>query len=380
MILSNNIPCFGSVDEAISRLQPDYPVHCVRPAAIEEAAKAFVTWFPGDTLYAVKCNAHPLVLMHLNLAGITHYDVASDQEIEVVRRHCIGATLYYHHPAKTAASIRSAYAKYHIRHFAVDCHEELSKVLANTGPDAAITVRMAVPQDKSVYDLSTKFGAHPTLARELVQAAASHDRSVGITFHVGSQCLNPAAYDQAMRMADDVTREAGCTLAYMDVGGGFPGYYKTTNAPQWDVYFNRIRSTADEICKPGGTKVLCEPGRALVYNSSSLLTRVILRKSNAVYLNDGIFGGFAEVYWGGEALTLTCRVHRPHAVVSTDLTAFTIYGPTCDGNDKLPYTVSLPVDIQDGDWIEFKSLGAYGREMSTSYNGLRSEEMVVIDM
>ncbi len=160
-------------------------------------------------------------------------------------------------------------------------------------------MRMAVPQDKSVYDLSSKFGAPPTLARDLTMAAAAHNRAVGITFHVGSQCLDPVAYERAMRLAADVVRDTGIQLSYMDIGGGFPGYYKTTSAPPLRDYFEEIRATADEVCKPTGTRVLCEPGRALVYGAVSLLTQVILRKGSTVYLNDGIFGGFAEVYWGG---------------------------------------------------------------------------------
>ena len=377
--MGETVASFRSVEDLISASRPDRPVHCLRPTLLTEAARAFVEGFPGDTLYAVKCNAHPLVLGTLNDAGIRHYDVASDHEIALVNRLCSGAEQYYHHPAKTAASTRNAYEAAGVRYFAVDCHEELKKVIAATGDDAAITVRMAVPQDKSVYDLSTKFGAPPSLAGEVMAAAQAAGRIVGVTFHVGSQCLDPIAYERAMRIAADTATAAGVRLAYMDVGGGFPGYYQTTEAPPLEDYFACIGAVADEVCRPVGTRVLCEPGRALVYGSTSLLTQVILRKDRTVYLNDGIFGGFAEIYWGGNALTLTGRVHRPGVKVSAETVPFTIYGPTCDGNDRLPYQVALPVDLLDGDWIEFDGLGAYGREMATSYNGLRSENMVVLD-
>ena len=376
--LTKSIQHFQSIDEVITTLQPDYPIHCIRTPILTSAAETFVQGFPGDTMYAVKCNAHPLVLEALHAAGINHFDVASDYEIALVQRHCPGAEIYYHHPAKTAASIRSAYDNAGVRYFAVDCHEELGKVIANTGSDAIITVRMAVPQDKSVYDLSTKFGAQPPLARELIVAAAAGHRSVGVTFHVGSQCLDPSAYERAMEIAASVAKEAGVSLAFMDIGGGFPGYYETTVAPPITTYFERIKTAASKFCNPTDTKVFCEPGRALVYEAASLLTQVILRKDSIVYLNDGIFGGFAEIYWGGEALTLSCRVRRPGGASQQDMKSFTVYGPTCDGNDKLPYKVELPIDLRDGDWIEFNSLGAYGREMATSYNGLRSEELVVV--
>ncbi|MCW8916776.1 MAG: type III PLP-dependent enzyme [Magnetovibrio sp.] len=379
MKISGITPRLGSVAEVISTLQPDYPVHCLNRSRLQQAARQFLDDFPGDTLYAVKCNAHPIVLQELNRAGISHYDVASDHEINLVNAYCPGATLYYHHPAKTASSIKWAYDKAHVRYFAVDCIEELKKVLANTGTTAKITVRMAVPQDNSVYDLSTKFGAPPALAKDLIAYAADQGRKVGITFHVGSQCLHPVAYGNAMRIAMYVSQQTGVEFAFLDIGGGFPGYYQTTTAPPWSDYFSAIKAASDDLLAGTSTKLLCEPGRALVYAAGSLLTQVVLRNEDKVYINDGIFGGLAEVYWGGDALHLPVTVHRPGGTVDERLKPLTVYGPTCDGNDVLPYTVNLPVDLQDNDWIEFANVGAYGREMATSYNGLKSEELVIIE-
>ncbi len=376
MLTSGVVPQFSSVEDVITSLSPDEPVHCVRPSHLHDAAGTFIAGFPGDTLYAVKCNANPYVLQHLFLAGITHFDVASDHEIKLISSRFPSATMYYHHPAKTAQSIKNAYHRYSVRYFAVDCEGELEKVVANTGPDAAITVRISVPQDNSVYDLSTKFGAPAVLARQLMSKAKNLNRDVGVTFHVGSQCLDPIAYKRAMLIAFQIASEAGVILSHMDVGGGFPGYYQSTSAPDWSVYFDTIRATAKDLFKATDTRLQCEPGRALVYGSSSLLTRVILRKENTLYINDGIFGGLAEIYWGGEALALKCRAYRDGRIHSGASHKYVVYGPTCDGNDKLPYLVNLPVDLEDGDWIEFEQLGAYGREMATRYNGLRSEIMV----
>lgn len=379
MKITGITPRLGSVYEVITALEPDYPVHCLNRGRLHEAARQFLNGFPGHTLYAVKCNAHPIVLQELHRAGISHFDVASDHEINLVNTYCPGATLYYHHPAKTAKSIKWAYEKAQVRYFAVDSFVELKKVLANTGATAKITVRMAVPQDNSVYDLSSKFGAPPALAKDLIAFASDNGRKVGVTFHVGSQCLHPAAYENAMRIAMYVTQQTGVELSYMDIGGGFPGYYQNTSAPPWSDYFASIQAASDELLAETSTKLLCEPGRALVYASGSLLTQVILRNEEKVYINDGIFGGLAEVYWGKDALSLPITVHRPGGLVSDRLKPLTVYGPTCDGNDVLPYTVNLPIDLQDGDWIEFSNVGAYGREMATSYNGLKSEELVIIE-
>ncbi len=379
--ITETIPAFGRTEDAIAALQPAFPVHCLRPDLLTAAAETFIKGFPGDTLYAVKCNAHPLVLERLYEAGIRHFDVASDHEINLVRRHCPEGILYYHHPAKTALSTAEAYNHSGVRRFAVDCGPELNKVLANSGRDAAITVRMAVPQDDAVYDLSTKFGATFEETIALLSEAARCGRKVGLTFHVGSQCLHPKAYETALELSAQVQEKAGVRLSYIDVGGGFPGYYRTTEAPPLSAYFERIARAVKRLFPENPPRILCEPGRALVYKAASLVTRVILRKENTVYLNDGIFGGFAEIYWGKDALVLECKVHRLQGSKKpTEKTKpFIVYGPTCDGNDRLPYKIPLPIDITEGDWIEFNNLGAYGREMSTAYNGMRSDRLIVLN-
>lgn len=370
---------FATSGDLIAGLRPDAPVHCLRPRRFEAAARRFVEAFPGNVLFAVKCNAHPLVLKTLHDAGIRHFDVASDKEIDIIHDAFPAAALYYHHPAKTPPSIRRAYDAKGVRFFAVDCFAEYHKLCANTGADAVAMVRMAVPQGSKVYDLSTKFGATPETTAEILTLAKRDGRRAGITFHVGSQCIEPEAYPRAIGIAADVAQRAGCALPFIDLGGGFPAYYETTDAPGLDTYFAMIREAYERLCKPRGTHLMCEPGRALVADGASLVTRVILRKGNILYLNDGIFGGLAEIYWGKQSLVLPRRAVRLDGPISDEVQSFTIYGPTCDGNDSLPYPVALPADIRDGDWIEFNKTGAYGQELSTFYNGLRSDAYAVID-
>lgn len=370
---------FPSVAALIENSDGERPVQCIRPEGLRAAAKAFLTGFPGETLFAVKCNAHPAVLGTLADAGIHCWDVASEPEIASAHAASPDGTLFFHHPVKTPRAIRNAYENWGVQHYTVDCADELAKVLANTGADAFATVRLSVPQDNAVYDLSTKFGTTVERATQLLASAHAAGRKVGVSFHVGSQCLSPESYSKGMRMALDAGKAAGVHLSHINVGGGFPGYYATTACPPWEDYFAHITDKAKELDISSETRLMCEPGRALVYNAGSLLTRVLLRKDDCLYLNDGIFGGFAEIYWGGAALTLRHTVHGHKGGAGGETKPFLVYGPTCDGNDKLPYKVDLPVGITDGDWIEFHQLGAYGREMSTTYNGLGARRIVVID-
>ncbi|CAA7622095.1 type III PLP-dependent enzyme [Magnetospirillum sp. SS-4] len=374
------IGSYPTVARFIQAEAPDAPVHLLRPHRLARAARDFIDGFPGDTLFAVKCNAHPLVLRTLWDEGIRHFDVASPVEIGRVAETLPGAAMFYHHPAKTPGQIALAWDR-GVRHFAVDCPAELEKVADRTGPAMVPVVRLAIPKGSgAVYDLSTKFGATPEVFIATLGRAAAMGFRPAVTFHVGSQCLDPAAFRLGLGMAVELTGRAGVAVELIDVGGGFPAYYRATRAPPLAEYFRVIRQAHAELTAPLGIRLACEPGRALVAEGGSLLVRVVLRKPDAVHLNDGIFGGLTETYWGKDELLLPLRVisadGSPRTGAPRDLTA---YGPTCDGNDVLPWPVSLPDDTVTGDYIEFNLIGAYGREMAASYNGMRSDAVAVIE-
>ncbi|TAN63375.1 MAG: type III PLP-dependent enzyme, partial [Magnetospirillum sp.] len=329
---------YPSVAALVAAERPEIPVHLFRPHRIARAAREFVAGFPGDTLFAVKCNAHPLVLETLWAEGIRLYDVASPMEIGRVAETLPGAVMFYHHPAKTPGQIALAW-KAGVRHFAVDCIAELEKVAALTGPEMSPVVRLGIPKGSgAVYDLSTKFGAAPEVFVATLRRAVTLGLAPAVTFHVGSQCLDPKAFRLGMSLAVELIERAGVTIRLMDVGGGFPAYYRSTVAPPLSAYFELIRAAHAELTQPRGIRLACEPGRALVAEGGSLLVRVNLRKPDSVYLNDGIFGGLTETYWGKDELSLPCRViDADGRLRSGGAARFTAFGPTCDGNDVLPW-------------------------------------------
>lgn len=371
---------FGSVAELLAQEKPEVPVHLLRPHRLARAAREFVEGFPGDVLFAVKCNSHPLVLETLRGEGIRHFDVASPAEIRRTREAVPDGVMFYHHPAKTPGQMALA-RDMGIRHYAVDCIPEVEKVAALGGPGAVPMVRLAIPKGTgAVYDLSTKFGATPDVFIPTLRHAAGMGMAPGVTFHVGSQCLDPEAFRLGIRLATQCIEGAGVDVTLMDIGGGFPAYYRTTPAPPLAEYFRVIDEARRMWAEPRGIRLLCEPGRALAAEGGSLLTRVNLRKPDAVYLNDGIFGGLTEVYWGKENLSLPYRVVDRHGRNRVGaLKPMVAYGPTCDGSDRLPYTLDLPEDVADGDYVEFNLIGAYGREMAARYNGMVSEAVAVVE-
>jgi ornithine decarboxylase len=369
---------FTDVTAVARALQPSYPVYCVRPEVLAGSAKRFMSQFPGTVLYAVKCNPHPLVLSALYQGGLRHFDTASLTEIAQISDAYGDAHTYFMHPVKARAVIKSAFKVYGVRHFVVDHIDELNKVVEEVGaPGNTIIVRVNTPPaDDALYHLAAKFGAGPEEAAELMKAAAGRGASVGLAFHVGSQCRSPEAYGTALDILGEVIRKAGIEPACIDVGGGFPAAYGDRPVPALDTYMAAIRDGLKRLKLSPTVEVFSEPGRALVAHGCSLLTQVQLRKEDRLYINDGIYGSLSEM--SQVAIRLPARLIRLNGPVSDKLGEFVLNGPTCDSLDVLPGTFALPEDVREGDWIEIDQVGAYSNALATRFNGFHPETFVQV--
>lgn len=362
----------------LGALKPSYPVFCIRPQVLKDRARHFLSAFPGLVLYAVKCNPHPLVLNALHEAGIRHFDTASLPEIAQISEMFPDATCYFHHPVKTRAALEAANKVYGVRFYTVDHANELEKVLEIVkGKDAVVMVRMATPESGAAYNLSAKFGAPPDQTVMLLRAVKKRGLTAGLAFHIGSQCLNPAAFGISLDIANRVITAGGIEIRYLDVGGGFPAAYAGVNTPPLEAYFEAIGEGLGRLNLPDGVTVMCEPGRALVADGVSLITQVQLRKNGNLYINDGIFQSFGETVSG--RFQMPARVLRLEGKPFDNETDYTIYGPTCDSTDVLPLTYALPEDVREGDWIEFGRMGAYTNAASSRFNGFYVDTFVEVE-
>jgi ornithine decarboxylase len=369
---------FTDVTAVARALRPSYPVYCVRPDVLAANARRFISQFPGTVLYAVKCNPHPLVLNALFKGGIRHFDTASLTEIAQVSDAFDDVHTYFMHPVKARAVITAAYRVYGVRHFVVDHRDELNKVIEEAGAQGnTIIVRVNTPPaDDALYHLAAKFGAAPDEAAELMKEAAARGCTVGLAFHVGSQCRSPEAYSSALELLGEVMGKAGVEPVCIDVGGGFPAAYGDRPVPALDDYMEAIRRGLKQLRLNPNVEVFAEPGRALVAQGCSLLTQVQLRKDDRLYINDGIYGSLSEM--ATVAIRLPARLIRLEGAVSDTMGEFALNGPTCDSLDVLPGTFSLPEDVREGDWIEIDQVGAYSNALATRFNGFHPETFVQV--
>lgn len=369
---------YPTAAEFLRHHRPERPVLALRPHALARAAEWFVANFPGRVLYATKANDAPPVLAALAEAGIRAFDVASLPEMERVRQ-VADAELYYMNPIKSRDAIARAYREFGVRCFAFDSHDELDKVLAETdgADDLTLFLRIACPNTHSLIPLEGKYGASAEEAPALLLRARQRATRLGITFHVGSQAVVPAAFGEALTQVGQLIVSSGVLVDAIDIGGGFPARYPHSEPPGLDCYMQEIARAADALAVKHSCELLCEPGRALVADAEAVIVRVDARRGNALYINDGAFGALFDAAFSGFRFPVRCVTPGREDLAPAD-TAFAFYGPTCDSADYLPGPFVLSEEIGEGDYLEIGQVGAYGRVLANRFNGFGAFDEIVL--
>ncbi len=370
---------FKSVDELISQLQPDKPVYCIRKKSIQVASKFFQKNFPGKILYAVKTNPNKEVLKTIIQSGIKHFDVASVEEILTIKQIDPNLHCSYMHTVKSRDNIKEAYFKYKVKDFSLDTKEELIKILesTNNAKDLNLFVRVAVSNEHAEIDLSKKFGALTSEAIGLLRLARANSKKVGLSFHVGSQCMHPISYAKGISEIGNIIKKTKIVPDYINVGGGFPTIYPDLVPQSIENYFKEIKNSLSKLKLEKMPEILCEPGRAIVAESGSTIVKVNLRKKQKLYINDGTYGTLFD--GGVPNIVFPTRLITSGRIISKKLTSFDFYGPTCDSMDYMKGPFLLPNNIKENDYIELGQLGAYGLTFRTQFNGFFSDEIYEVE-
>ncbi|CAL8086799.1 unnamed protein product [Orchesella dallaii] len=345
---------------------------------IGEIIKKHVDWIHYmprvRPFYAVKCNDSPLVLE--TLAGLgTGFDCASKVEMRKVLELGLSPTdIIYANPAKPRSHIVAA-AELGVQTVTFDSKVELLK-LKNYLPGARLVVRIRCEAERAQCPLGMKFGVNVEDAMELLDFAKSMDLDVvGVSFHVGSGCMDPPVFLRAIASArllfDYAARELGYNLNLLDIGGGFPGNTGTSIAEIASVVNNALESFFPQGC---GVEIIAEPGRYYVAAAFTLVTQIhSIREVKGddttrymYYINDGIYGSFNCIMYDH-------AIVRPEVIGirnadALDLFECSIWGPTCDGLDQVCSSEMLPkLDI--GEWLVFGDMGAYTLVAGGTFNG-----------
>ncbi|MBK7782217.1 MAG: type III PLP-dependent enzyme [Ardenticatenia bacterium] len=325
---------------------------------------------PGvDIHYAMKCNPDRRVLTTLGELGC-RFEIASAPELDLLLQLGFAAAdQLYSNPVKPQGHIQFAHEA-GLNRFAVDSMAELRKI-ATVAPGAAVYARLAVSDGTSEVPSEGKFGVDGATARDLLLAAREMGlRPHGLTFHVGSQMLDPAPWERAIAHSSAVMRDLarqGLRLAMLDIGGGFPATYASPVRPIEDFGRRIVAALAAHL--PYAVAVVAEPGRALVAEAGLLVSQVIGVAERAgrtwVHVDVGAFNGMMEALETQNQLRYPVRDSR--LAPCKQLVHLT--GPSCDSQDTLLYDVPLSWGIADGDAVYIGSAGAYTTSYASNFNG-----------
>ncbi|MBU8870564.1 MAG: type III PLP-dependent enzyme [Gemmatimonadales bacterium] len=370
------------------------PIYVVNRRKIRENFQRLDTGLPAVKFYyAVKANPCPEILETLVTAG-AGFDVASKGEI--LAAVAAGANpredLIFADTVKDPKQIAYAHS-IGLDDFTFDNRSEITQI-ARHAPGSKVHLRIIVSNEGSVAHLSHKFGADLAEAVPLLLAAREQGLVPhGISFHVGSQCLDANRYVEALDTTRKIFTEAagvGIELKSIDIGGGFPVRYIDEEIDLEDMC-GRIRDHYEQLFGREGLtgrndgppcELVAEPGRAIVGDAAILVTKVISESvregRNWLYFDDGTYGSFMEVLLYNMNFPWRTNTKGP-------LKQYVLAGPTCDSIDVFSRdakgevcTVELP-EMHLDDLLIVGSMGAYTYSESTRFNGFEPPKFVFVD-
>ena len=370
---------FNNVNELVNTLKPEYPVYCIRLQSIKRSVEFFKKNFSGKILYAVKTNPNEKILKSIIDNGIRNFDVASINEVKLVKKIDPKVKIYFMHTIKNRESIKEAYYQYSVKDFALDSKDELLKILqaTNNAKDLNLYVRIAVSNEHAEIDLSRKFGALPSEALGLLRLCREHGKRVGLSFHVGSQCMDKISFSKGIAEIGNIIKKTKIIPDVINVGGGFPSIYPDLRPEPLENYLAEIKKSLNNLKLSKMPEIFCEPGRAIIAESGSTVVKILLRKKQKLYINDGTYGSLFDA--GVPNFVFPSKMITDGRIVSKKLTSFNFYGPTCDSLDYMKGPFLLPNNIKEGDYIELGQLGAYGATFRTKFNGFYSDAVYQVD-
>jgi len=364
--------------EMIRNTQPENPVLFFAPSVVQANARRFIDGFPGMVTYAVKSNPGEEMIENLAAAGVRGYDCASPFEIDLIRRLAPDAAIHYNNPVRARHEIAHAVAR-GVKSWSVDSRSELAKLVELVPAEGSeISVRFKLPVAGAAYNFGAKFGATTELAVDLLKTVAAAGFVPSITFHPGTQCTDPAAWEAYIREAAVIARDAGVTIARLNVGGGFPSHRLEAVVPELEAIFQLIDRVATEAFGPDRPLLVCEPGRALCGDAFTLAARVkAIRDDAHVFLNDGVYGTLTELPLIGVIDRI--QVISPEGVLRKGKALDRIvFGPTCDSVDRLPGEIPLAGDMAEGDYLIWHGMGSYSVVTNSRFNGFGELAMATV--
>jgi len=184
-----------------------------------------------------------------------------------------------------------------------------------------------------------------------------------LSVHIGSQILDHKPYEKMLNVVDKVIKKSNHKFEYIDLGGGMGISYEKNNKR---LNYQKYNSAINKFLKNHKSKIIFEPGRSIVGNIGSLISKVIYIKENKkkdfIILDAGMNDLMRPALYGAN--------HRTLPAIKTNQTSKKIYefvGPICESTDKFT-TLKRFQKLKEKELVVMCDVGAYGMSLSSNYN------------
>lgn len=346
-----------------------------------DAVEACIPGTPVRMHYAIKANANPAILRIIAERGFGA-DCVSGNEIErAIECGIQPGKIYYAGVGKTDEEIQTGIDR-GIGCFNIESLEEieiLAGLAERSGKKVTVALRVNPNIDAHTHHYITtglkenKFGIDLSLLDKAVDMVRSHSclDLGGLHFHIGSQITTMEPYkvlgERINRLTADYAAK-GVRFRFVNVGGGLGIDYENPDEnpiPDFTGYFSTL---LESIRLEEGQEIHCELGRAIVAQCGTLISRAVIVKQgiwkNFVIVDAGMSDLLRPALYGAhhkiENLTAELEGGREEKV-------YDVVGPICESSDVFGKDEVLP-ETKRGDYIAFRSAGAYGETMASRYN------------
>ena len=249
--------------------------------------------------------------------------------------------------------------------------KEIERIAKSKKKQIQIGMRLNPNTDaKTLNQISTgkkenKFGINEKKFLELIQYCKK-SKNINLkclSVHIGSQILDHRPYEKMLRVIDKVIKKANYNFEFIDLGGGMGISYEKNNKP---LSYKKYNLAIKKFLKKYDSKIIFEPGRSIIGNTASLISRVIyVKKSGKKYfiiLDTGMNDLIRPALYGAYHKILPSKKKNKK---SNKIYEFV--GPICESTDKFSSIKNFQ-ELKENDLVVLHDVGAYGMSLSSNYN------------
>ena len=352
------------------------PIYCYSYKQLKENIKNFKKNFKSFSpliCFAVKSNTNVSLIREIRKLGLGA-DVVSMGELMMALKAGIDPKkIVFSGVGKTSLEIKYAIDKKILLINAESKSEiiEIEKIAKSQKKTVNIGIRLNPNTDaKTIRQISTgkkenKFGVDEKTFLELVKYS-KNSKNINLkclSVHIGSQILDHRPYEKMLKVVDKIIKTSKHIFQFIDLGGGMGISYENNSQK---LNYKKYSIAIKKFLKNHSSKIIFEPGRSIVGNIGSLISKVIYIKENEtkdfVILDAAMNDLMRPALYGANHRILPSIKSK-----KISKKAYEFVGPICESTDRFTSLKNFQ-KLEENDIVVMCDVGAYGMSLSSNYN------------